>query len=68
MIEKIGTNAGIVWHVLDGAIAPMDLKSIKKQTKLSTEREVLLALGWLAKEGKLVFEGSGRDFTVRLAR
>lgn len=68
MIEKIGTNAGIVWYVLDGATAPMDLKSIKKQTKLSTEREVLLALGWLAKEGKLVFEGSGRDFTVRLAR
>lgn len=68
MIEKIGTNAGIVWRVLDGATAPMDLKSIKKQTKLSTEREVLLALGWLAKEGKLVFEGSGRDFTVRLAR
>lgn len=68
MIEQIGINAGLVWHVLDEANEPLSLKTIKKETKIRTERDVLLALGWLAKEGKLIFSGEDKDFTVELAR
>ena len=68
MIEKIGTNAGLVWRALDEATKPLSLKELKSQSKIRTEKEVLLALGWLAKEGKLIFTGEEKDFTVALAR
>lgn len=68
MTEKIGMNAGLIWHVLDEIDEPLNLKHIKSKTKIRTERDVLLALGWLAKEGKLIFDGEGKDFTVQLSR
>lgn len=68
MTEIIGTNAGLIWHALDDATAPMDLKALKTVSKIRTEKEVLLALGWLAKEGKLIIEGDTKNFTVELAR
>ena len=37
MIEKIGTNAGLVWHALEAG--KLELKAIKKATKL-TEKEI----------------------------
>ena len=50
--ETIGSNAGLVWSALeDGA---KSLKAVKKATKLK-EADLNLALGWLAREGKVVF-------------
>ena len=54
MIEYIGTNAGLVWNALD-KLGKMDVKQLKKATKIRTEKDVYAALGWLAKEGKLTF-------------
>lgn len=50
--ETIGANAGKVWTALqEGALSA---KAVKKSTKLA-EKDLNLALGWLAREGKLVF-------------
>ena len=52
MVELIGTNAGAVWAILSEK-GESGLKAIKKATKLK-DKEVWAALGWLAREGKLV--------------
>lgn len=66
--DKIGTNAGAVWRVLDASETPLTVKEIKKASKISTLNDVHLALGWLAKEGKLVFSDDDKDYTVTLRK
>lgn len=64
MITKIGENAGLVWTALqNGALG---IKAIKKATKLKNE-ELYMALGWLAREGKLTFSVEEADTIVALA-
>lgn len=64
MVTKIGENAGRIWGALqEGAL---DLKALKKATKLKNE-DLYLALGWLAREGKLTFEEKEADTIVALA-
>lgn len=64
MITKIGENAGAVWAALqNGALG---VKALKKATKLKNE-ELFLALGWLAREGKLTFTVEEADTIVALA-
>ena len=64
MIAKIGANAGLVWGALQkGAL---DLKALKKATKLKNE-ELFLALGWLAREGKISFTEAEADIIIALA-
>lgn len=67
-IDTIGTNAGSVWNALNEADA-LGLKQIKKITKLK-DKELYAALGWLAREGKiLIAEGEGeKDLIVSLAQ
>jgi Winged helix-turn-helix domain (DUF2582) len=50
--EKIGNNAGLIWTTLDGG--ELNVKAVKKTTKLA-EKDLNLALGWLAREGKIRF-------------
>ena len=64
MIAKIGENAGRVWGALQNGA--QGLKALKKATKLKNE-ELYLALGWLAREGKLNFEETEADIIVALA-
>ncbi len=67
-IDTIGTNAGSVWNALNEADA-LGLKQIKKITKLK-DKEIYAALGWLAREGKiLIAEGEDeKDLIVSLAQ
>lgn len=65
MIETIGTNAGLIWNALD-KLGKMDVKALKKATKLRTDKELYAALGWLAKEGKLHFDEAGEELFVEL--
>lgn len=51
--SKIGENAGLIWTALQGGA--LTTKAIKKATKLKTE-DLNMALGWLAREGKIAFE------------
>lgn len=64
MKEKIGTNAGIIWTLLD-AEGSKSLKEIKKVCKL-TEKDMYAALGWLAREGKVAFNELKDDLQVVL--
>ena len=50
---KIGENAGLIWNALHGGA--LTLNALKKATKLKND-ELNLALGWLAREGKIAFE------------
>lgn len=67
-IDSIGYNAGLVWNALNEAEA-MGLKQIKKVTKLK-DKELYAAIGWLAREGKLVIaEGEDdKDIILSLAQ
>ena len=57
--ETIGAYAGAVWQVLNEADA-MGVKQIKKATKLK-DKEVFAAIGWLAREGKLMIDTDPED-------
>ena len=65
MIERIGTNAGLVWNALN-SLGKMDIKALRKATKLRSDKELFAAIGWLAKEGKLLFDESGEELLVEL--
>ncbi len=64
MIEKIGTNAGLIWNALSNG--SLEVKALKKATKL-TDKDLYAALGWLAREGKVSFEENEKDLLVNLA-
>lgn len=50
--ETIGMNAGLIWSALESGA--QSVKAVKKATKLK-EADLNLALGWLAREDKVVF-------------
>lgn len=62
--SKIGENAGLIWTALQGGA--LTNKALKKATKLK-EADLNLALGWLAREGKIAFEVTDEATTVALA-
>ncbi|MBR2165604.1 MAG: winged helix-turn-helix domain-containing protein [Paludibacteraceae bacterium] len=64
MITKIGENAGLIWGALQNGA--QGLKALKKATKLKNE-DLFLALGWLAREGKVSFTETEADVVVALA-
>ena len=51
--SKIGENAGLIWNALQGGA--LTTKALKKATKLQ-EADLNMALGWLARDGKVTFE------------
>ena len=65
MIELIGTNAGLVWKVLNEG-GKMSVKAVQKATKIKAEKDMYAAFGWLAKEGKLSFEEVEGELFVAL--
>lgn len=64
MVEVIGINAGIVWSALDGK-GTVSLKALKKATKLN-DKTVWAAIGWLARESKVVVVETADDVLVSL--
>ncbi|MDR3219296.1 MAG: winged helix-turn-helix domain-containing protein [Dysgonamonadaceae bacterium] len=65
MKEKIGNNAGRIWKLLDEQGAK-SVKELKKTTKL-VDKEVYAAIGWLAREEKLIFTETAEDIYLSLA-
>ncbi len=63
--EKIGQDAGLVWTVLERK-GCLEIKALKKETKLK-EKDLLLALGWLAREGKLIFSEDEKELCIELS-
>ena len=63
LLEKIGISAGLVWASLEKG--ELNVKAVKKATKL-TEKDLNLAFGWLAREGKLNFNESEGELFVSI--
>ena len=64
MNAEIGDAAGAVWRYLDEH-GETTLTKLKHDTKLSDQR-LLMAIGWLASEGKLTLTMEKRTLQVRL--
>lgn len=65
-IESIGTWAGEVYKALEASDTRMlGLKLIKKATKLKKD-EIMAALGWLGREGKILITMNDEDIVVTL--
>lgn len=60
---KIGTNAGKVWKVMD-IWGDVDVHTIKRLAKIE-ESEVYSALGWLARENKIIFDKNLGKFNLK---
>ncbi|MDD3987685.1 MAG: winged helix-turn-helix domain-containing protein [Candidatus Omnitrophota bacterium] len=66
MITEIGIVAGEIWHYLDqhGEVSLSELvNGIDK-----TRDNVLMSLGWLAREGHVVLDQSGQEYSVSLRK
>lgn len=65
MITWIGLCAGEVWRYLDKHEGKVALKSLFSGID-APEETILMAVGWLAREGYILIEGKLPDFRVRL--
>ena len=63
-LEQVGQTAGLVWQALNRQ-GPQSLSALKKNVKAPAD-VVLMAVGWLAREEKLVLEQKGRTQLLRL--
>lgn len=61
---KIGENAGIIWQALN-AKGKQNISALKKSTSLD-DKNLYLALGWLAKENKISFIQKQREILIDL--
>ena len=65
-IESIGAWAGEVYKALEGSdVRMLGLKALKKVTKLKKD-ELMAALGWLGREGKIALTMNDEDLVVAL--
>ena len=65
MITEIGIVAGELWHFLDEHHGAAHLSDIA--TGIGRPRDlVLMSVGWLAREGHVVLQQEGQDYTVTL--
>lgn len=64
MEDRIGAAAGIVWgHLAEHG--PSTLSQLRRASKLS-DPLLLMAVGWLAREGKLAFGETKRGLRISL--
>jgi Winged helix-turn-helix domain (DUF2582) len=64
MQEEIGKVAGAIWNLLN-AKGELTLAQLKKQVK-AKEPVMDWAIGWLAREGKILIKQEKRSIRVRL--
>ena len=64
MQDEIGTTAGSIWHVLNRE-GEMSLSNLKEEVK-GKGPYFDWAIGWLAREDKIVISRDKRTFRVRL--
>ncbi len=64
MQEEIGSTAGMIWRTLD-AKGELSLTQLKKEVNGKTPI-FGWAIGWLAREDKIVITQEKRSFCIRL--
>jgi hypothetical protein len=63
-VHQIGMTAGLIWQALEEH-GPVTVTRLLKL--VPAPRDLLMqALGWLAREDKVVFDDSGRTRTISL--
>ena len=62
---EVGANAGKVWKALSAANEAVEVKALKKATKM-TDKEIYAAFGWLLREGKISLTEQDKDVFVAL--
>ncbi|MBU0503960.1 MAG: winged helix-turn-helix domain-containing protein [Candidatus Omnitrophota bacterium] len=66
MITEIGIIAGDIWHYLD---QHGDVTLSKLASGIDKNREnVLMSLGWLAREGHVVVQQTEGDYKINLRK
>ena len=63
--EKAGEIAGKIWQALNET-GEMASKDLKKVTKVKSEKELFLGLGWLLREDKVQTVEAEKDILVSL--
>ena len=63
--EKAGVIAGQIWQALNEN-GTQTTKALKKATKLKTEKELFLGLGWLLREDKIETSEAEGEISVKL--
>ena len=66
MITEIGIIAGDIWHFLDQH-GDVTLTALVKGIDKSRDN-VLMSLGWLAREGHVVLQETGKDYKISLRK
>ena len=66
MITEIGIVAGEIWHYLDGH-GEATFSELCQGIARSRDN-ILMSLGWLAREGHVVVIQSGSDYRVSLRK
>ena len=66
MQEFIGEAAGTIWKFLDQQPEPVTLSALRKGVPLSSTL-LMMGLGWLAREDKLVIETSDDSYSYRIS-
>ena len=66
MNEDIGKAAGIIWTFLDEQTEPVTLSKIKNGVDLSATL-MQMALGWLAREDKIIIEMPEDSFSYNIS-
>jgi predicted transcriptional regulator len=65
LVEKIGTDAGKVWNILNRQQTDVDISSLARLTKINVN-DVYAAVGWLARENKIDAKNVMRQNTQQL--
>lgn len=63
-VDRVGEIAGQVWHFLDKQ-GQSSLTQVSKEIDAPRD-QVMLAIGWLAREGKVDIQENGRSKSVGL--
>ncbi|MFA5411321.1 MAG: winged helix-turn-helix domain-containing protein [Candidatus Omnitrophota bacterium] len=66
MITEIGIVAGEIWHFLDQHGEARFSELVKAIDRPSDN--VLMSLGWLAREGHVILHQTGSDYEVSLRK
>ena len=64
VVTQIGETAGMVWKTLDQN-GPMSLTKLVKAVPLPRDA-VMQAIGWLAREDKIIMDDNSRARTIAL--
>jgi hypothetical protein len=62
---QIGKAAGVLWRALEGSTGWVGLTKLRIQTGLSSDM-LQRAIGWLAREGKIQFQVTGKAVKIML--